>query len=128
MDSSKKVKIPFTPEDDSIIIGCIRNNPTNLKGAFLEASNLIGKKFENIQNRYYRNIKNNIDIFSLKVTKNAIKKEKLNVKNANPVIIEKPVQNSMIPVMPNEVLEYIIKTLTVASKKKLLKQLVEELV
>lgn len=59
-------KKTYTKEEDEIIIGQIKNYPTNLQHAFMEASSLlVNRDAKAISQRYYKRIKKDINTYAL---------------------------------------------------------------
>ena len=71
---------PYTREEDEIIVGQIKNYPTNLQHAFKEASiQLLNRNVKAIEMRYYNKLRKNPDIHA--ITCGSTKGFTQNVKN-----------------------------------------------
>lgn len=70
----------YTKEEDEIIIGQIKNYPTNLQHAFKEASIIMpDRPLRAIEQRYYNKLRKNADVYA--ITCGSTKGFTQNVKN-----------------------------------------------
>ena len=77
-------KTRWTKDEVKVVIDSVKNNPTNLNNAFEIAAKKINKSSKSISQKYYKDIKHNSDLFTLKSSK--VSKQNVKVETAPKVI------------------------------------------
>lgn len=54
MEQSNYRRRTYTPEEDAIIINCVKESPGNISRALRQASQSIGRTYQAVSQHYYR--------------------------------------------------------------------------
>lgn len=54
MEQSNYKRRTYTPEEDAIIINCVKESPDNISGALRQASQSIGRTYRAVSQHYYK--------------------------------------------------------------------------